>query len=120
MLVNKYKRLIRLDPESEEGSIEYKYCLKQHKSPKLYSQITYRINNGNGNAIIYLGVTDNGFGIGITQEMMDITLVVIINSLIYANAEVNSVTIYPGYYDEHYVVKLNIIGIVEEPDFISF
>ena len=27
---------------------------------------------------------------------------------------------YPGDYDEHYVFKLNIIGIVEEPDFISF
>lgn len=120
MLINKCKHLIRLDPESEEGPIEYKYSLGKHKSSKLCSQITYRLNNGDGNATLYLGVTDNGFGIGITQDMMDTTLIVIINSLIYANATVDLITIFPGYYDYHYVVKLDIVGTVEQHDYISF
>lgn len=54
---------IYLDPEIEEGNIEYKRCLiniDKERYEEFVSQMLWRIKEGNGEAIYYLGVEDNG------------------------------------------------------------
>jgi adenylate kinase family enzyme len=54
---------IYLDPEIEEGNIEYKRCLSDTDITRLEeytSQMLWRIGEGKGEAIYYLGVEDNG------------------------------------------------------------
>ena len=49
------------DKENDEGNIEYKLYIKQKKSKeKLLSQCFYRLREGNGKAIYFIGVADNG------------------------------------------------------------
>ena len=56
--------LKHLPCESDEGNIEYKWKLvnniTSYKINKLASQMLYRLHEGDGTAIYYLGVKDNG------------------------------------------------------------
>ena len=49
-----------MHPEKEEGNIEYKRKIDDDRIPSLTSQMKYRVNEGNGEAIYYLGVEDDG------------------------------------------------------------
>jgi len=52
-----------LDKEIEEGNIEYKRCLTNiddRRREEFISQMLWRIKEGNGEAIYYLGVEDDG------------------------------------------------------------
>ena len=52
-----------LDQEIEEGNIEYKRCLTNiddRRREEFISQMLWRIKEGNGEAIYYLGVEDDG------------------------------------------------------------
>lgn len=52
-----------LDHEIEEGNIEYKRCLTNiddRRREEFISQMLWRIKEGNGEAIYYLGVEDDG------------------------------------------------------------
>ena len=53
-----------LSPEIEEGNIEYKRCLIDfpdiHRLEELKSQMIWRIKEGGGEAIYYLGINDDG------------------------------------------------------------
>ena len=52
-----------LDQEIEEGNIEYKRCLTNiddKRREEFISQMLWRIKEGNGEAIYYLGVEDDG------------------------------------------------------------
>ena len=57
------KQKFKLDPEIEEGNIEYKRCLfnvRKDKFQKLSSQMRWRIKEGEGICMYYLGVKDDG------------------------------------------------------------
>jgi GTPase len=52
-----------LSPECDDGNIEYKrhlYNIKGIKLEKLVSQMQFRMREGNGCCIYFLGVNDNG------------------------------------------------------------
>jgi GTPase len=60
-----------LPPESDDGCIEYKLKLSDlndFEIQKKMSQLQYRMNEGNGEAIYYLGVKDNGTIIGLEEK----------------------------------------------------
>lgn len=66
-----------MDQESDEGNIEYKLKLI-NTTPKrieeLTSQMAYRLNEGNGECIYILGVTDYGELKGLSEEEYKISL----------------------------------------------
>lgn len=62
-----------LDPENENGNVEYKYTLIDSNYNTLNaraSQLNFRILEGNGMAIVYIGVTDNGYQLGLIKDTM--------------------------------------------------
>lgn len=65
-------------PELPGGSIEYKLILDPNmetaRKEKLLTQLIYRINEGNGEAIYVLGVSDDGELIGIPENQLKATL----------------------------------------------
>jgi len=74
-MANKYKledsALLRIDAESEDGNKEYKLKLFnscQENINHIASQMRFRIEEGNGEAIYTIGVTDSGGVIGLTDE----------------------------------------------------
>jgi elongation factor 1-alpha len=63
--------LLCLNKEIESGNIEYKYCLinlSTDKIEKLSSQLKWRMNEGNGEALYIIGINDNGYPEGISNE----------------------------------------------------
>ena len=74
-MTNKYKledsALLRIDAENEDGNKEYKLKLFnscQENINHIASQMRFRIEEGNGEAIYTIGVTDSGGVIGLTDE----------------------------------------------------
>ena len=68
---------IYLDPEIEEGNIEYKRYLSELSNERLeqyVSQMIWRVREGLGEAIYYLGVEDNGTFYNWTQNEKKQTL----------------------------------------------
>ena len=58
-------------PEKEEGNIEYKLHIlnkTNERLEELSTQMSYRIEEGNGQCIYILGIKDNGEPVGITKE----------------------------------------------------
>jgi len=55
-------------PEPEYGNIEYKLKLNPDRLESLVSQLKYRLKEGGGIAIYYLGVDDKGTPKGISEE----------------------------------------------------
>lgn len=69
----------KIEPEQSDGNKEYKLKLVDNRSFKIdqwVSQMRYRITEGNGECIYYLGVTDDGEQIGMDnseyKQTMDI------------------------------------------------
>ena len=61
----------KLKPEVEEGNIEYKRKIINPTSERLdqlITQMKWRLNEGNGEAIYYIGVEDNGSVSGISNN----------------------------------------------------
>ena len=61
----------KLEPEIEEGNIEYKrkiHNLTNYRLEQLTSQMKWRINEGNGEALYYIGVNDNGTIYGLDHK----------------------------------------------------
>lgn len=61
----------RLEPENEIGNVEYKLRLTDptpERIEKLVTQLKWRIREGNGEAIVFLGVRDDGIFVGLTPE----------------------------------------------------
>lgn len=65
---------MNMPPESDDGPTEYKYRLtdlsvkqKQH----LAGQMTFRLSEENGQAIYEIGLTDDGFPLGLTERELD-------------------------------------------------
>ena len=62
-----------LKPESDEGSVEYKRHLVKPSArnfEKLTTQLLWRLNEGGGECLYEIGVDDDGFVRGISEEEM--------------------------------------------------
>jgi len=60
-----------MEPESDEGNIEYKLKISpksEKRKNELVTQLSYRLNEGGGECIYILGVGDKGEMIGINNE----------------------------------------------------
>ena len=63
--------------EKEEGNVEYKLILKpksEDRLKELISQMGYRLNEGCGECVYILGITDLGESVGLTKEEYKVTL----------------------------------------------
>ncbi len=66
-----------IDPESDYGNVEYKYTLINLNDNIIQgraTQLDYRLNEGMGQAFLYIGVMDNGCKLGILKEHMEESL----------------------------------------------
>jgi elongation factor 1-alpha len=71
--VNKYN----LEPESYYGNTEYKLMIKSDNTRKikLQTQLQFRILQSSDNKCFYwLGIMDDGYALGTTEKIMDITI----------------------------------------------
>lgn len=67
----------RLEPENEYGNVEYKLRLTDptaERIERLVTQLKWRIREGHGEAILYLGVKDNGLFVGLTAEEIRLSM----------------------------------------------
>ena len=80
-----------LDPEIEEGNIEYKRHLINIDSDRfeqLSTQMKWRLDEGNNEAIYYLGVNDDGKLYNMTKKEIKETLFNFTKLVINNNAEI--------------------------------
>lgn len=64
---------IQFPPEPQNGPIEYKLKLiniDKNKLEKLTAQMQWRLNEGKGFTIYFLGLSDNGTAIGLNNTIM--------------------------------------------------
>lgn len=69
--------ITRLDPENEYGNVEYKLRLTDptpERVERLVTQLKWRIREGHGEAILYLGVKDDGLFVGLTPDEINLSL----------------------------------------------
>ncbi len=74
---NLKEKIQSLKQEDDEGKIEYKWKLinpNQDRIDHLTTQMNFRLREGNGEAIYFIGVEDNGNPIGLPKEEMTETL----------------------------------------------
>lgn len=67
----------RLEPENEYGNVEYKLRLTNptpERVERLVTQLKWRIREGQGEAILFLGVKDNGLFVGLTPDEIKLSL----------------------------------------------
>lgn len=67
----------RLEPENEYGNVEYKLRLTNptpERIERLVTQLKWRIREGQGEAILFLGVKDDGCFVGLTPEEVKLSL----------------------------------------------
>lgn len=62
-----------LDPEIYYGNTEYKLMIKPDNKRKkgLATQMGFRLREGNGRAIYWLGIMDNGYALGTVKPVLD-------------------------------------------------
>ena len=76
-------------PEKYYGNIEYKVVFNTKnilKIQKYTTQMNFRINEGNGEAIYVIGINDNGKVIGLTDKQISDTILI----LRYMTSKINS------------------------------
>lgn len=67
----------RLEPENEYGNVEYKLRLTDptpERVERLVTQLKWRIREGHGEAILFLGVKDNGLFVGLTPDEIKLSI----------------------------------------------
>ena len=104
---------IYLDPEIEEGNIEYKRCLIEnddYRIESLISQMIWRIKEGNGEAIYYLGIEDDGTFYNWTCKEKKLTMIIFKNIIKKANLKIIKLTkhFYKIDNKENYYMKIII------------
>jgi GTPase len=65
-----FTSITSMDPENDEGNVEYKYKLTNltpETISKRMTQMKFRINEGSGEAFYYIGVMDNGTLLGLSE-----------------------------------------------------
>ena len=97
-----------MQPEIEEGNIEYKRSLHIDNNRILenISQMKWRIKEGDGEAIYYLGIEDNGTFYNWTEKEKTQTLNAI--KLIISKANLKLIKIEKINYDKNYYFKVII------------
>ena len=99
---------MKLEPEVEYGNKEYKLKIinkENDRLEKLASQLKWRLNEGNGEALYYIGVNDDGSVVGLNNDELKETIMNIkkmcekINSKIISTQKIN----------EYYVLKIRFI-----------
>ena len=96
-------------PENDEGNTEYKrhLCSEELKSfdtnynirfQQLVTQMKYRLEEGDGLAIYYIGVEDNGSLFKLTKEQRRISMLVVKKMTIFLDASIDST-----YFNENYI-----------------
>lgn len=63
-----------MEPENDEGSIEYKRQLinmKPERLNKFTTQMAYRLSEGSGECIYYIGINDDGTPFGLTIDQLN-------------------------------------------------
>lgn len=83
-----------LHPEVEEGNIEYKRFilnLSPHRFEQLTSQMKWRLSEGEGEAIYYIGVEDDGSIYGLNIDQFKDSIVNIKKLAKNCNAKMNNV-----------------------------
>lgn len=98
-----------LPPEVEKGNIEYKRELVNLETDRinhLASQMKWRLNEGNGKAIYYIGIEDNGnfYGLAKNEIKKNIDSFKQICKIINANIE----NVQKNQIDNKYYLKINI------------
>lgn len=95
-------KIERLEPENDLGNVEYKLRLTDptpERIEKLVTQLKWRIKEGNGEAVVYLGVRDDGIFVGLTKEERQLSLQTLGLMTTKIGAKmfiVNEKTIYPS------------------------
>lgn len=69
----KNKNKFSLEPEIYYGNTEYKLLIKPDKKRKngLATQMGFRLREGCGRAVYWLGIMDDGYALGITEELLN-------------------------------------------------
>jgi GTPase len=70
-LFDDLEKEVHLQPEPEEGNVEYKLHLVDingHRLEKFKSQLKWRVNEGSGKATYYFGIEDQGLPLGISKK----------------------------------------------------
>ena len=95
-----FKNIDKLEEEEFHGNIEYKqylYDLSQKRITKLATQMDFRLREGEGEAIYYIGVNDNGYVEGLQLDLLHSSL----NNLYLISKSINSKIVdfkfYKGY-----------------------
>lgn len=104
-------KLEELKPEIEDGNIEYKRIFKididDLRLEALCSQMLWRVNEGNGEAIYFLGVNDDGTFYKWTEQEKENTIKVL--KKIVSRAKLKILSIQKIYYEnEFYYLKIII------------
>ena len=99
------------EPENDEGNVEYKQHLIEPTSERfeqLVSQMKYRIEEGGGEALYELGVSDKGEPYGLNDKELEKSMETM-KKLAEANdAEANIVYIKSGKMKDHSIVEVLI------------
>ena len=69
--------VVHLSAEVESGNVEYKLKLMnlgEERRTHLATQMNWRLNEGEGNAVYHVGVTDDGFTAGLSDDELSETL----------------------------------------------
>ena len=69
-----------LSPEPHDGNIEYKlrlHGISTYRFEKFKTQLRWRVGEGHGYAIYYIGVEDKGTPYGISEENMRESLIIL-------------------------------------------
>lgn len=93
-LASSIDEILNLDPESEEGNIEYKrqlLNLTEKRTNRLTTQMLYRLEEGNGECYYQLGINDNGTPFGLTEEEFVESLTNLKMVASNANAKINTI-----------------------------
>lgn len=83
----------RIEPEKDDGNVEYKLKLvenTQHRIDQWTSQMRFRMDEGGGECIYNLGVSDSGGLIGLTENEYEHSME-ILNQVIKANNYVSTI-----------------------------
>lgn len=92
-----YRKPKSVQSEKNEGYIEYKWKLiniERHKLIKLITQMNYRLNEGNGKCIYFIGFSDKGNANGIIIDEMKMTLYNIITASIEIKSTITKILIF--------------------------
>jgi GTPase len=83
------KKIPHQCPEKDNGNKEYKYKISHKDIDKLITQLAFRLAEGAGKAVYFVGVSDGGKAVGIDPDTLHTTL----NKLMKISSQINNTKI---------------------------